>query len=241
MKKEVVENAILYPRQDVFAAAVAAQRINGEYVKRTDSQKFTTRIQKPQRTDAYGTKLSNGSMMKVILASDRSDILSEDYERAETIRDYFCSMITLVFEGTAKDFIKTAVDAATSEEISESGNMLMLVSSLPSVYERNIKRNAEREHLSKLIESSVPLSNNIGESVKLHVTVVDSIYKERFGSYAVNAIVTGTNQLVFFFDRHEWVKGSKYNLSGRIKSKINKTTQLHYVRQLTPTGEEKGI
>jgi hypothetical protein len=247
MKKtaEVVDPKF-YSRDVVFAAAVAAQRINGEYVKRTNTQSYyrgSYGNPNPPKQDPNDTKLPNGSMMKVMLASDRSDITPEDYERGEEIRQYFCSMITLVFEGTAKDFIKAAVEASTTEEIPEAGPMIMLVASLPSIYDRNIQRNKERVALSDKTQNSIPLDQGIGENVKLNVTVLDSIFKERFSSNAVNAMVNNIlgNRVVFFFDRKTWTKGHTYNLSGRIKSKGNQTTQLHYVRQLTPNGQEKEI
>jgi hypothetical protein len=136
--KPVAEIAepVFYDRADVFAAAVAAQRINGEYVKRTVSSPYgfrRTRYPIKPQIDPNSTKLPNGSMMKVMLASDRSNITPEDYERGEEIRAYFCSMITLVFSGDAKDFIKAAVEASTEEQIPEAGKMIMLIASLPSV------------------------------------------------------------------------------------------------------------
>jgi hypothetical protein len=252
MMKSVAEIAdpIFYDRADVFAAAVAAQRINGEYVKRTVSSPYGFRRSrypvcypnKPQ-IDPNSTKLPNGSMVKIMLAADRSDITPEDYERGEEIRAYFCSMITLVFSGDAKDFIKAAVEAATEEQIPEAGKMIMLIASLPSVYERNIKRNKEREELSTLTQNSIPLTESIGTNVKLKITVIDSIFKERFGSYAVNAFVNNIpgNRMIFFFDRTNFKKGETYNISGRVKSKGNQTTQLHYVRDVTPKGEDKEI
>jgi len=234
-----------YNRADVFAAAVAAQRINGEYVKRTNTQNFRGSYANPNppKTDPNATKLPNGSMIKVMLASDRSDITPEDYVRGEQVREYFCSMITLVFEGTAKDFIKAAVEAATTEGVPEAGPMIMLIASLPSIYERNIQRNKEREALSNATNESIPLDNHLGETVHLNITVIDAIYKDRFNSTAVNALVNNVlgNRVVFFFDKKNWTKGNTYNISGRIKNKGNQTTQLNYVRQLTPNGKDKEI
>lgn len=239
MKKvsaEVAESKF-YARADVFAAAVTAQRKNGEYVKRYSPQANPL----APKSSPNDLKLPNGTMMKAILSSDRSDITSEDYERGEQIRQYFCSMITLVFEGTAKAFIRAAVEAATTEEIPEVGPMIMLVASLPSIYERNIKRNVERDELSNITQNSIPLDQAEGETVKLNVTVLDSIYKERYNSNAVNVMVNNMlgNRVLFFFDRKNWVKGNKYNLSGRIKKKGNQTTQLHYVRQLIAGNKDK--
>lgn len=230
MKNQIVAEVKSYPRDLVFAAACAAQRINGEYVKRTSQQYRNPHEKKP---DANGTKLPNGSIMKAILASDRSDILPQDYEKAELVRSFFCAMITLVFSGDAREFMKSAVDAATCEEIGDSSQMLMLVASLPSVYETNTKRQRERDSLREISENSIPLKNHEGESVKLTVRVIDSIFKQRWGSYAVNALVEGTEDthVIFFFDRKPYEKDKTYHLSGRIKSKNGQTTQLHYVRQ----------
>ena len=113
--KEAVVEPILYPRDLVFAAACAAQRINGAYVKPTDHARFVNHIYGHARPNAISTavevnatKLYNSAIMKTILASDRSDILPQDYIRAEEVIAHFCSMITLVFSGEARDFIKDA-------------------------------------------------------------------------------------------------------------------------------------
>jgi hypothetical protein len=231
------ETTVSYSRDLVLAAACAAQRINGKYVKRDSPQGFRGfRYSAPEKKpNANSTKLPNRTLMKAMLESDRSDILPEDYAEAEAVRTYFCSMITLVFSGDARDFIKAAVDVATSDEIPEMGQMFGVAASLPSIYKQNIKRKIERDYLQSFINDSTPLTGHLGETVKLNVTVLDSIYKDRFGSNAVNALVNNMpdHHVVFFFDRNKWIKGNIYNMSGRIKAKHQQTTQLHYVRQVT--------
>lgn len=221
----VKEPAKIYTRNDVFAAAVAAQRINGDYIKK----KFIPVVENKENS----TKLSNGALMRIILASGKTDILPEEYETAETIRQYFCSLVTLVFEGTAREFIKAAVDASTTDEITDGSPMFMLVASLPSVYAKNLQRQQEREALTNAIQNSTPLHEvSYGTIVKLEGTVIDSIYKQRFGSNAVNVLVEDEHgkHVVFFFDRDNWNKGGKYKFSGRVKNVGNQTVQLHYVR-----------
>ena len=241
-----IPEAISYSRDLVFAAACAAQRINGEYVKRAYTPFVPYRTYGRYRNDYHapapapkvdpnGTKLYNSAVMKAILASDRNDILPEDYERAEEVRSYFCSLITLVFDGNAKDFVKSAVDAATSEEIATNDKLFGVTASLPSIYQRDLIRKQQREVLSTLTDVSIPLDERAGTTVRLNATVIDAIYKERWGSTAVNVMVNNLigNRVVFFFSKDNWVKGSTYNISGRIKAKGNQTTQLHYVRQIT--------
>ena len=246
--KTPLESPILYPRDIVFAAACAAQRINGEYVKRADANygaKYGFRNPKAISTsvESNATKLYNSAIMKILLASDRSDILPEDYSRAEEVRSHFCSMITLIFSGDARDFIKDAIEASVAEEIPNAGKIFGIVASLPSIFEKNTKRSIERATLNEMIAESTPIEGMIEEPVRFNVTVIDSIYKERFGSRAVNVKVNNVsgNHVLFFFDKKEWTKGNKYNISGRIKNKQNQITQLHYVRQLTPNGKEKEI
>lgn len=228
-----IDTGRIYSRDRVFAAACAAMRINGEYVKRSNNN---ARYRVENRPDANATKLPNGSIMKVLLASeDGNNILPEDYEKGEEVRTYFCSMVHLIFSGDAREFIKEAVNASTCDEIPENSTLLMLIASLPSCYEKNIKRQRDRESLRELTENSAPLSEQVGQTVHKSVIIVDSIFKKRFSSYAVNALVNdsdGTTHIVFFFDRNVWTKGETYKLSGRIKSKGPYSTQLHYVRQI---------
>ena len=222
-----IENAevVTYPRDLVFAAACAAQRMNGEYVKRTAPQyKDTTNT-------ANKTKLPNSTLMKAILSSGGEDILKEDYEYSQLVRDHFCSLISSIFDGSAKDFVRLAVEAATIESVTLSGQIFGVIASLPSVYEYNIRRKKEREELSEYIEGSTPLNANIEDSVKLNITVIDTKFNKRFNTNAVNGVINNTDckQVVFFFIKKSLVKGKTYNITGRIKNKNQQTTQLHRV------------
>lgn len=244
MKKSVtVVSKRMFPRDKVWGAAVASQRVNGEYVKRLNTTVYRGRSRyrysapiPPPVVGPNKSKLANVALMRIMLDNDSVDVTPEDYEKAEVIRAYYCSMITLVFSGDARDFVKNAVDAATTEEIPERGSLFPLIASLPSVYATCMIRNEQRNKLRNYSDNSIPLDEAEAHSVHLNVTILDCIFKDRFGSNAINALVNNIpgQRVVFFFDRTPFVVGESYNISGLIKKKGNQTTQLHYVRNLAP-------
>jgi hypothetical protein len=243
---KVVVPSISYPRDLVFATACAAQRINGQYVKRPFipfSRYYPVYVPVAKRVEPSDTMLYNAALMKSILASDQSNILPEDYEYAELVRNYYCSKIAYVFGGEAGDFLKNAVDAASTEEIATGEKLFGLTASLPSCYANNVKRDLERNNLRELTDNSIALDAEIGQLVILNVKIVDAIFKEKWQSNAVNALVNNVsgNRMVFFFSKHSWTKGNTYNVSGTIKNKGNQTTQLNRVTLLDPSGKEKDM
>jgi len=226
----------MFPRDQIWAATAAAQRMNSEYVKRGVSSKLIREGNKNypiQEATPLDMKLTNAALMRIFLTSDQSDILPEDFVKGETIRVHFASNVTLLFEGTIQSFLKQALDASTQEEFDLKDKAIPLIASLPASYARDVKRREERDDLSELSMNSRLLSGNLYDTVELEVTIVDCIFKSKFGSHAVNALVNGTNQLLFFFEREMFKMGDVVKISGRIKAFHGNTTQLNYVRNLS--------
>lgn len=230
----------VYNRDDVWAAACAAQRINGEYVKRQGElvkmrERQATISGRKIENDPTGNKLTNVALMRILLGGDMKDITPKDREKGEETRRYFVSLFSLAFTGDLIDFYKSAIMAANLEEVADADKAMPLIACLPSSYERDESRRLDRDKLDSISMNSVPLSAAIGDTVQLEFTVVDCIFKPKFGTYAVNGTTMddGNFHLVFFFEKGtNWPVGSVRHVSGRIKSIKGNTTQLHYVREL---------
>jgi hypothetical protein len=170
--------------------------------------------------------------MRIFLQGDQSDLTSEDFDQGEVIRGHFCSMFALTLLGVAEGFLTATIEAAILEEIAASSKLIPLIASLPSVYATNIARTKKREKLEQLASMSTKLAGTVGDRVQLTVTIIDSIYKRKFGTYAVNGQVIGTGQMIFFFERNKFEEGQQIIIAGSIKSFNGNTTQLAYVHKI---------
>ncbi len=222
-----MDDALIYSRRDVWGAACAAQRINGEYVKR-NSVGIVAKAE---------NKLTNIALMRIILNGNRSDILDVDYAEGEKVRQYYIGMLSLVFTNAAGAFLKQAITVASLEEVNDKGRELPLIACLPSGYIRDSIRQQKRDILDRLAGQSSRLPGQSGDMVTLSINIEDAIYKERFHSWAVNAstYINDVLHMVFFFSNEEWKINTSYKIASHIKNFNGPTTQLHYVKKLSTT------
>jgi len=204
----------VYPQEQVWAAAVAAQRINGGYFKREKIVYFVNHHKWGNTASNKSNKLSNISLVRSILQSDQSNITPEDFIEGQKIREYFCGLISLVFTGEARNFLKLAACAAGQKEFSLFEKNFPLIVSLPDAYAKNIARAKVRETLAIVENESSPyVASKLNHIFNDVITVLDCKYNKRFiNPYAVNAITISSNEnksLVYFYDCREWKVGKK--------------------------------
>ena len=109
---------------DVWAAACAAQRINGAYLKIVEEGKNTE---------------TNRQIMDNFIAN--TDLITEaDREQGELVRTYYKGLTFKILQGKKlNDFDNTAMVIANRDVI-ESTYDVAVIASLPSCYERAVKR-----------------------------------------------------------------------------------------------------
>lgn len=208
---------------DLFAAAVAVHRVNGGYHKETLGE-----------WDEQGNQKTIVTANKVLLSSwARGDqclftVREEDRDRAEEIVRHFRSYMFLALAGELNEFQKTAMGLATKESILETDRMsIAVISSLPSVYERDLAR---KEFMNQLRDST-QLSGREGEKVEGEVIVISTRYNPEFNRYKVQAKM-GDSFVDFWFGKN-FNNGDAFRIKGKIKSqRDNKSTQLNYVKVL---------
>lgn len=153
----MTENIII-PWNQVWAAAVAAQRVNEKYIKRPNSaQRLYIWGPVKQSTHPDDKKLTNVALMRIFLKLDKSPITPEDIVEGEKIRNYFCGLINLVFSDEAGRFIKLAIQAAAKTEIPINDVVMPLIASLPMMYYERMKQEETTRILENLIPNSIPL------------------------------------------------------------------------------------
>ena len=208
-----------FTADQVWGAAAAAQRINGEYLKE-DKGRYTD--------DGYVLdKRANKAMVKQWLReNDFTQITEADYAAGRTARDHFKSYTLLALAGKLNDFQATAMKLAAKEEF--TGRDLYdfgVISCLPSV----AIRDQERTELKREIYSAQPLAAAVGETVIGDITVISSRYNVNFNKYRIQARLN-ESFVDFWFSKE---------LTGelRVKAKVkalrnDNTAQLNYVKVL---------
>jgi hypothetical protein len=209
---------ISYSTDEVFAAACAAQRINGEYVKE-DKHLYDT--------DGYVLsveKVANKKLTSQFLRGD-FEISDDDREQGQEVRQYCNSLTFKILQGkTLSEFEQTMLKIA-DKEIVDSFYEIAVVSSLPASYERSKVR---REQSNRLRDYQGCLNQAAGTVVDLEIEVVRCNYSNNWNTYYVTAIVE--NAVVFFAFRDKIELGSKIRVKGKVKSHKEDRTQLSHVK-----------
>ena len=195
---------------DVWAAACAAQRINGAYLKTIEDGKNTE---------------TNRQILDNFLAN--ADLISEaDREQGEAVRRYYKGLTFKILQGKKlNDFDNTAMVIANRDVI-ESNYDVAVIASLPSCYERAVKR----DNLNRKIEgASGGFIGRIGEKVKINIEVIRSVFSQQWGVYFVTGI-TAEDQVVFFSYRDAIPAGKLVIAQGTVKAHRDNSTQLNRVK-----------
>jgi|FreactcultureFD7_1027221.scaffolds.fasta_scaffold04878_11 hypothetical protein len=208
---------ISYNTDEVFAAACAAHRVNGGYLKIA-------------KTDEEGniTDLPNKNLISQFLEG-KFDIRDEDRVLAEQVRTYVRGFTFKILQGKKlSDFQNTALELADSEEISGKYH-LAIVSSLPEAYMRH-KRIHDIEYRLRMVDGIIDHTN---KKIELNIEVVKCFYSENYGKYYVTAI-TDDNKAVFFGYQYKFDVGATVNIVCKFKEyreeeKLNKITHVKLV------------
>jgi hypothetical protein len=209
----------VYPTEKVFAAACAAQRINGEYVK---EDKNTYDV------DGYiiGTeKVANRRLVLQYLL-DEWKITDADREQGVLVREY-CNALTfkMLQEKTLTDFEKVMLRLAQKESI-VPGYETAVIGSLPASYERAV----DRKTVESRIRNTAGYVGAVDEVVEVTAEVVKCYYTTNYNVFFVTAITTDNKAVMFSF-RDKIESGTAVNIRGRVKAhRENGCTQLSRVR-----------
>lgn len=116
---------------DVWSAACAAQRINGDYVKlvtsyATNEEILPNSLQTPAKQD-------NRMIMDRLLA-DQTEITQQDRDQAQVIRAYFKGFTFKILQGKKlSDFDNTAMAIANRDVIQNTYD-IAVIASLPLLF-----------------------------------------------------------------------------------------------------------
>jgi hypothetical protein len=204
-----------YNTADVFAAAAAAHRVNGGYLKYTETN-----------DEHLASKVANKILIRQFLDGD-FDIREQDREVGEKVMQH-CRSLTfkLLTDKRLSDFEQNMLSIVEKETIGSNFD-IAIVSSLPAAYERTQIRNTVEVRLRE----TECLDGLVGDKVAISAEVVKCYFSDTWGTHFVTAI-TDDNKQVFFAYRNKLEVGSNFTAEGKIKSQRDNSTQLNYVKMV---------
>lgn len=202
-----------------FAAAAAAHRVNGGYIK----QDVTTFHDEGGYTVE---KVANKKLIRQFLTGD-FDITDADREMGEKVRQHCHGLSFKIITGaTLSDFEIAMLRIAETEKV-DSNYDLAVIASLPATFDRAQIRQAQNVRLR---EAAGTLSNAVGTKVELDIEVVRCNFSNQWETFFVTAIVD--NAVVFFAQKKAIEVGSAVRIKGKVKDHKADRTQLSHVKVL---------
>jgi hypothetical protein len=204
----------MFTADHVWGLAVAADRMNGGYVKADVYAENLDVVQKQ----------ANKAMVKGWLRNNQNPATAADVERGREVRNYFNGYLLKQISGKINDFEQTALRIAQMDEFTNR-NMLefSVVSCLPSV----MLRDQSRKELKSAISSSVQLAGEEGDKIQGEIEVFKCDYNTTYDKFMVQARM-GDSFVSFWFSSR--LDGA-VTIRAKIKSQRgDNTTQLNFVK-----------
>lgn len=214
-----------FSTSDVWAAACAAQRINGEYLKHPqrvfDKDTGLTHDAKRRNRDIMIDFLANPAQLLV------EDVVAGENCRKELEKDL--SFRTLKGKLTEFDQALSKVMTASNSGHFDSANNkyeLAVVASLPNSYQRLQRK---QELVDRITESRGGFVATPGDKVTVKVEILGCNYSSNFNIYWITAI-TDQDQPVFFGFKNPMLVGVTVTVKGTVKAHRDDKTQLSRVK-----------
>ena len=203
------------PAENVWGAAVMAQRVNGSYVK----------ISMLSESDKEMNKLSNRQIVESLMVDPRL-ITEEDMEQGKKVRAFYQALTFKILQGKRlNEFDNTAMLLANRDVITSNYD-IAVIASLPSCYERGVKRQTVDQRVSFAQGGFI---GTIGDKVSVAIEVLKSVYSQKWATNYITGI-TSDDQVVFFAYKNELPVGNLFDIYGTVKGQRDNTTQLSRVK-----------
>jgi hypothetical protein len=205
---------------NVWGAAVAAQRINGSYVKEDlyDYNDNSPKIVKRRNRDIMVDILANPAQLTV-----------EDIAQGQECRKFLQNDITFralknkltEFDGAVSKVLAVEDDFDSVKHKYE----LAVVACLPQSHARSLERQTVQDRVR---QTSGAVIGNPGDKVQLEVEIIKSNFSQQWNTWYATG-VTADNSAVFFAYRQQLAVGSKHTIQGTVKAHRDGSTQLNRV------------
>lgn len=210
---------------DVWAAACAAQRVNGEYVKET------TRGFNKDTGMSYDVKRRNRDVMMEFLQNpDR--LLVEDVEAGEAVRNFLeKDIVVRALKGRLTEFdasIQRVLAVKDRFYTVKHNYELAVVAALPNSAARSQQR---QNSDSRMQFAKGGLIGQPGDKITAHVEVLTCNYSQQYNTFWAKGI-TDQDQPVMFSIKEKIDVGTWIDVQGKVKAHRDNLTQLNYVKVL---------
>ena len=200
---------------DVWAASCQAQSIIGSYVN----------LSMFSESDPEETRLSNRMIAEKLLA-DPFTITDTAREEGKKVRAFYQAFTFKILQGKRlSEFDNTAMLIANRDVITSTYDVAVICS-LPSCYERGVKRQSVEQRISFATGGYV---GAVGNKVSTAIEVLRSVYSEKWGTNYITGI-NSDDQIVFFAFKDELPVGKFFDIYGTVKAHRDNSTQLNRVK-----------
>ena len=203
--------ALNYNADDVWAATYFAQRTNGTYIKNTEEWK-------DQAVD------TNRQLIEKVMAGQYT-VSDEDREQGKKVRKYYQALTFKILKGIKlSEFDNTAM-LISNRDIIDDNYDVAVIASLPSCYERGIKRDSVDQRIKFATGGYI---GKPSDRVTLTIEMLKHVYSQKWNTNYFTGITTD-DQVVFFAynSTGKLDIGDTYTIQGTVKSHRDNSTQLN--------------
>jgi len=209
----------MFTADQVWGLAVAADRINGGYIKEDEWL--------PNATPPCRGREANKKMVKQWLREGAfSEATEADIEQGREYRRLINTFTMKALMGGLSDFERQALRIAQMDEFNTNHLLeFALVSCLPAA----ARREQARTELKREVFTSTQLAGDTGDKVSGEIRVITCNYSQNYARYRVTAQLN-ESFVDFWFPKE--LKGT-VKITAKIKQqRSDNTTQLNYVKVL---------
>jgi hypothetical protein len=217
-----------YAVSDVWAAACAAQRVNGGYFKEYVFEHHSDNLAEPPAI----VKRKNRDVMMEFLQNPHQ-LTVEDVEEGERVRNWLQNDLTFrAVKGKLSEF-----DASTSKCLAVKDRFytvshryeLAVIACLPN---SATKSQARQETDTRIKFAQGGHIGTIGAKITANVEVLSATYSQEYNIYWIRGI-TDADQPVTFSSKVPYDAGTHLSIQGKVKAHRDQNlTQLNYVKVL---------
>jgi hypothetical protein len=209
-----------YTASDVWAAACAAQRINGGYFKQEQWM--------PNATPPYIAKRRNRDVMMEFLMSP-TDLTVDDVEAGKELRRWLQNDLTFrALKGQLTEFDRAAQQCLAVQDrfytVAHRYEMA-IIASLPNSHAKSKSRETTQDRLA---DTTGEFVGTVGTKIQLNVEVIRTVFSKTWNVDFATAI-TSDNRAVFFSHKKPLTVGEHYTIIGTVKAHKDGQTQLNRV------------
>lgn len=216
--------ACKYSVSDVWAAASAAQRVNGEYLKEGGNTY-------DDQGHVVSTRRRNRDIMLDFL-NNPDRLLVEDVEQGEQARSFLQNDLTFrAVKGRLTEFDAAVIRVlAVSEHFDTAKHKyeLAVVASLPASASR---AQTQQTQTQRIKFSRGGYVGQVGDKVTAQVEVLSAVFSQNYGVFWIKGI-TDQDQPVFFSSKQAYDPGTWLTVRGTVKAHRDDVTQLTRVKVL---------